>query len=179
MNENKLSPEQQAIKREVNTVSLNEVPQTTMMEAPSPEEPSFETSFTEEAPSDQPIFGEIEKKSIKEEDITERIHEITETIVNEKWDNLMAQLGNIQLWKDRVNNNIIAIKQEIVRINERFNNLEKAVLGKVSEYGEGITTIHTEMKALEKVFEKILEPLSSNIKQLDEITKTLTKLKQK
>ena len=36
--------------------------------------------------------------------------------------------------------------------------------------------MHTEMKALEKVFERIVEPLVTNVKELERIT---TKLKGK
>lgn len=103
-------------------------------------------------------------------DISGRIHEISEAIVNEKWDEFISKIGDIGVWKERVNSNIISIKQEIIRIEERFDNLEKAVLGKVSDYGKGIEGIHTEMKALEKVFERILDPLITNVKELERIT---------
>ena len=50
--------------------------------------------------------------------------------------------------------------------------------GKVREYSDDMRSIHTEMKALEKVFEKILEPLTDNIKELSKITEDL-KLRRK
>jgi len=109
-------------------------------------------------------------------DITERIHEIAESIVNEKWEEFMGRVGDLTAWQERVNMNISAIKQEIVRIQDRYENLQKAVLGRVSEYDKGIIEIHTEMKALEKVFERIIDPLVTNVKELERIT---TKLKGK
>lgn len=110
--------------------------------------------------------------------ITERIHEISEAIVNEKWEDFISKIGDLPIWKERVNSNIIGIKQELIRTQERFDNLERALLGKVGEYGRGIESIHTEMKALEKVFEKILEPLVSNIKELDRITEKMKNIKK-
>ena len=109
-------------------------------------------------------------------DITERIHEIAESIVNEKWEEFMGRVGDLTAWQERVNMNISAIKQEIVRIQDRYENLQKAVLGRVGEYDKGIVEIHTEMKALEKVFERIIDPLVTNVKELERIT---TKLKGK
>jgi len=103
----------------------------------------------------------------------ERIHEIVETVVNERWEELITKTGNLPVWKERVNMNIIAIKQEIVRLNERMENLQNSVLGKVKDYDQGMKDVQSEMKALEKVFEKILEPLVANIKELDKITKDL------
>lgn len=108
----------------------------------------------------------------------ERAHQIIEAVVGEKWEEIMGNVGNIAVWKEKVNNDVLSIKQELVRLEERFEQLQGAVLGRVKEYDEGVRGIHTEMKALEKVFEKILEPLTSNIKDLNEVTLELKKLKR-
>lgn len=108
---------------------------------------------------------------------TDRVHEIAEAIINEKWQELLSSVGNIAVWKEKVDTNILSIKQEIVRINERFDNLQNAVLGKVKEYDVDMKNVHTEMKALEKVFEKIIEPLTSNVKELGKITKELREIR--
>ncbi len=107
----------------------------------------------------------------------ERVHEIIEAIVSEKWQDVMGSVGNLAVWKEKVNNDIISIKQELVRLEERFEQLQGAVLGRVKDYDEGVRGIHTEMRALEKVFERILEPLTTNIKELNRITQELKKPK--
>jgi len=139
--------------------------QSSIMAAPEEEYTSADVQAPESTP--MPSQPQI--------DINERIHEISEAIVNEKWEEFLGKVGDLPIWKERVNSNITAIKQEIIRMGERFDNLEKAILGKVGDYGKGIEDIHTEMKALEKVFEKILDPLVSNVKELERIT---AKLKQ-
>lgn len=108
----------------------------------------------------------------------DRIHEITEAIVNERWEELMSHLGNIPVWKERVNNEIIAIKQEILRVSGRFDNLQTAILGQVKEYDKSVKDIHSEMKALEKVLEKIMEPLVYNIKELNSIVEEMKGFKK-
>ncbi len=108
----------------------------------------------------------------------ERIHEIIEAVVNEKWDEMAGRLGDVAVWKEKVNNDLIATKQEIVRIREDFRNLQNAVLGKVREYDAGMKDVHTEMKALEKIFERILEPLTANIKELSRLTEDMKKIKR-
>ena len=107
----------------------------------------------------------------------DRVHEIIEAIVSEKWEEVMGSVGNLAVWKEKVNNDITSIKQELVRLEERFEQLQGAVIGRVKDYDEGMKGIHTEMKALEKVFERILEPLTSNIKELNRITQDLKKSK--
>ncbi len=106
----------------------------------------------------------------------ETIEEIAESIINEKWEELMASVGNLAIWKEKVQSDIRAIKQELLRVEERFENLQKAVLGRVEEYHKAITTVSTDVKALEKVLQRILEPLTKNIKELSKITE---KLKEK
>ncbi len=103
----------------------------------------------------------------------EKIHEIAEAIVNERWEEFLGRIGDLAVWKERTETNILSLKQEIVRINQRFENLQNAVLGKIREYDQGMKDVHTEMKALEKVFEKIAEPLVMNIKELGRITEEL------
>ncbi|MBU0929700.1 MAG: hypothetical protein KJ623_01360 [Nanoarchaeota archaeon] len=105
----------------------------------------------------------------------ETIEQIAESIVNEKWEDLMASVGNIALWKEKIQTDVRSIKQEIMRIEERFENLQSAILGRVEEYHKTISTVGTEMKALEGVLERILQPLVSNIKELSRITEDLKK----
>ncbi|MBS3143294.1 hypothetical protein J4446_00230 [Candidatus Woesearchaeota archaeon] len=104
---------------------------------------------------------------------TDYIQQIAEEVVEEKWDDLMNKVGDIRLWKNKIDSDITSIKQEIMRTQNHFANLQKAVLGKVSEYNENILNINTEMKSLEKVFEKILQPLTHNVKELSKITDKL------
>jgi len=103
------------------------------------------------------------------------IQEITESVVEEKWDELMDKVGDLRLWKEKINSDMTSIKQEILRTQNRFENLQAAVLGKVHDYNENIININNEMKALEKVFEKILQPLTENVKELSKITDKLKK----
>ena len=106
---------------------------------------------------------------------TDMVQEITESIVDEKWDELMDRVGDLRLWKEKINSDMTSIKQEILRTQNRFENLQKAVLGKVHDYNENIININNDMKALEKVFEKILQPMTENVKELSKITNKLKK----
>ncbi|MBI4158775.1 hypothetical protein HY500_00780 [Candidatus Woesearchaeota archaeon] len=138
-----------------------------MEEAPSPWEEKTQFPVIEQHYSPQQYYPQSST--------TEEIQEIAESIIEERWQEFMARAGDFEIWKERTDREIISMKQEIIRTQDRFNNLQKAVLGKVSEYNENILNIGTEMKALEKVFEKILDPLVTNIKELERITNKLKK----
>lgn len=105
--------------------------------------------------------------------VEESIHEIVESVIDERWRQLESDFGDVALWKTRANDEITAIKQEVIRLAQRFANLENSLLGKVTEYDDHVMNVTTEMKALEKVFEKIVQPLTTNIKELNKITKEL------
>lgn len=103
----------------------------------------------------------------------EEIQSLVEEVIDERWKEFLSTIGDITIWKSQMGDEQEAIKQEILRQQARIDSLQVAVLGKVEEYNQGIKEIGLEMKALEKVFEKILEPLSSNIKELNKVTETL------
>jgi hypothetical protein len=105
----------------------------------------------------------------------EMMEEMAESIVSEKWEDMVRNVGDLRLWKEKVETDLAGIKQEVLRTQSRFENLQKAVLGKVSEYSQGITDLNSEIKAMEKVFEKILGPLTKNVKDLEKVTQKLKK----
>lgn len=120
----------------------------------------------------QPQYSSQEVFTSRESDI-QRLQELTESIIQEKWDDLIKSVGDITIFKEKVRSEIISIKQEILRTQERFENLQKAVLGKVTEYDKDVKEVGSEIKALEKVLEKIIEPLSTNIRELQKVTQEL------
>ena len=92
-----------------------DAPEDLLEEAPSPEgeEPSLRytqsnTGYNQPAPE----LG------------SSQIQEIVESIVEEKWDDLISKIGDVNLWKESVNNDLEAVKQEILRVQEKFNNLQ-------------------------------------------------------
>ena len=137
-----------------------------------------QTPSTEQAGfGEQPVKLDWGPASVPQSAFDEdRIHEITESVVNERWEDLMSSLGNIPIWKEKTSNDIVAMKQEILRISNRFDNLQVAVLGQVKEYDKSVRDIHSEMKALEKVFERIMEPLVVNVKELNKIVEEMKRL---
>jgi hypothetical protein len=106
------------------------------------------------------------------------IEEIAESIIKEKWTEMTQNIGDIKLWKERMDIDLEGTKQELIRTQEKFENLQKAVMGKISEYADGVTSIGTEMKALERVLEKILAPLTKSVKDLQQVTEKITTKKR-
>jgi len=103
----------------------------------------------------------------------ERIEEIAEAIIDEKWNEIVNSINKIIDWKDRTEARISRIDQQISDMKQDFDNLTKGVLGKIGEYDQNLTNIGSEIKAMDKVFQKVLPTLTENVHALDTITKNL------
>lgn len=98
---------------------------------------------------------------------------VIESIIEEKWHSFVEDLGDYKAWKEKTELQLKAIKQEVLRTHARIEGIEHSVIGKIKEYDSNITEFSTDIKALSKVFQKILEPLKENIKELSKITQDL------
>lgn len=141
-------------------------PQQPLQQAPAP-------TRVEVLPA--PVYPEYPPAPSVERIRKEEVEALIEQIIEEKWDALTVNIGDISMWKERVRTEIISIKQELLRLEHRFEEVNKAVLGKVSEYDKSVKRVGTDVKAIEKVLQKILQPLTTNIKELQRITTRLKK----
>ncbi|MBI4154085.1 hypothetical protein HY501_02010 [Candidatus Woesearchaeota archaeon] len=135
---------------------------------PTPPQPEMIQQPQQFMPMQQPMMPQQPSAGSYDE-----IQSLVEEVIDEKWRDLLASMGDMVTWKTQVADDLEATKQELLRLQHRFDTLSVAVVGKVDDYGKGVRELGIEMKALEKVFEKILEPLTSNIKELEHLTKGL------
>lgn len=103
----------------------------------------------------------------------ERIEEIAEAIIDEKWNEIVKSINKIIDWKDRADAKMTKFEQSILDMKQDFDNLTKGVLGKVGEYDQNLVNIGSEIKAMEQVFQKVLPTLTENVHTLDKLTRDL------
>jgi len=127
------------------------------------------------APSPSGVNGPVETSPSQERSSFDVIEEIAESIISEKWNDLIKNVGDLKLWKERIDTDLSGVKQEIVRTQGRLEDIQNSVMGKVSEYGEGMNEITAELKALESVMEKIMNPLTRSVKELQKVTEKIVK----
>ncbi|MFC1768820.1 hypothetical protein ACFLZX_03580 [Nanoarchaeota archaeon] len=101
----------------------------------------------------------------------DRIEEIAEAIIDEKWTNLIKDINKIVEWKENVDKKLSVIDQEIKDVKERFEALHKGLLGKINEYDSNIKDVGVEIKAMEKVFQKVLPTFTENVNKMERILK--------
>jgi hypothetical protein len=105
----------------------------------------------------------------------ERIEEMAETIIDEKWDELLKNINKITEWRDKTDARISKFEQEMKDLKDDFDKLHKALIGKISEYDQNILNVGTEIKAMERVFQKILPTFTENVSELSRITRNIKK----
>lgn len=103
------------------------------------------------------------------------IEETTEAIINEKWKELMGSVNKINEWKDSMDHKMSAIENNFKNLQTNFDKLHQAIIGKVGEYDQNILNVGTEIKAMEKVFQKILPTFTENVNELSRLTNKLNK----
>ncbi len=128
------------------------------------------------APMTAPLTGPAEEDSV------DRIEEVAEAIIDEKWSELMKHIQKVIDWKGRVDSRIVEMENKFKGLEAQFDKLHESIIGKIEEYDENIRDVGTEMKGMEKVFQKIIPELSSNVAELSKLTDTIkddTKKKKK
>lgn len=109
-------------------------------------------------PMDPPMRAPFEGGSDTEEMI--------EAIIDEKWNDLMADINKVIAWKEATDARITRMEQQMTDLKDSFDKLQQAVVGKVGEYDQHILEVGAEVKAMEKVFSKVLPVFTDNVAEL-------------
>jgi len=97
---------------------------------------------------------------------------VVESVVEEKWNEFAKAHANINEWQEAMITRVDKIEQSVDDLRGDLDNLHKALVGKIGEYDKSLIDVGTEIKAMEKVFQKVLPTLTENVAELSRITKT-------
>ena len=98
------------------------------------------------------------------------VEEYVEAIIDEKWTELEKDIQKIVEWKNRSEQRLTEISQRVEDMKDRIDKLQASILGKIGQYDQTMQDVGAELKAMEKVFSKVLPEFTDNVKQLSEIT---------
>ncbi len=108
---------------------------------------------------------------------TEKIEEVAEAIIDEKWQDFVDTINKVIEWKEKTEQKMTQTESQIKDLKDQFTQLQKGTLDKMAEYDEHILDIGTEIKAMESVFKKILPTFTENITELSRIVNEMKKNK--
>lgn len=131
-------------------------------------QPTQSPSFNQPQQTSNPFSGGVDEARIQE-----MIDETVEKVLEEAWGEITNKVNKVVSWKDKVEQQVNMLKEDIVAIRDGFETLEKKLFSKLSNYDKNILDVNSEMKALEKVFSKITPTLVNNVNELSKIAEDL------
>ncbi len=99
--------------------------------------------------------------------------ELIEAIIDEKWNDLVKDINKIIEWKNIADAKLISMTQQLKDMRGEFDKLHQSIIGKVGDYDQHILNVGAELKAMEKVFAKVLPVFTENVSELSRITDTM------
>ncbi len=112
-------------------------------------------------------------------DVSAKVEEISEAIIEEKWQDLLKDFNKAMEWKTGMEQRMAVLEQRFSDLKTAFDNLQKSVVDKVSDYDKSVKDVGSEMKALEQVFQKIIPTMTENVNELSRITKGMKPVQKK
>ena len=151
-------------------------PQREHQEPPDSAMPEYAQGYeAQQYPQQQPapVFRQPPKEMQPAASVDdERIQEIAEAIIDEKWEDLAKDIRKVAEWKEKTEDRIAKLEQQVLDLKISIDSLTKGIMSKISSYDQNIVDVGTEIKAMEKVFQKVLPNLTENVNKLDRMTKS-------
>ena len=143
--------------------------------------PDYGQSYEQSYPPPQPPFQSFQPPREIQAPVSideERIQEVAEDGIDEKWEEFAKDIKKVIEWKERSDERLSKLEQQIIDLRMSIDSLTKSIMSKISSYDQNIVDVGTEIKAMEKVFQKVLPTLTENVNKLDRLTKGVKHLPQ-
>lgn len=119
----------------------------------------------------------VNRPGSDESNLYERIEQIAESMIDEKWDELIGEVKKIIEWKEQVEEKQHKMAGELAKLKEDFKTLHGGVLGKLEEYDHRMQDVGTELNAVGKVFKDVVPVFVENVKELKGVVENSRKEK--
>ncbi len=106
------------------------------------------------------------------------VEEVAESIIEEKWSELQQELHKFAEWKEQTNARLDRVEKVMSDLTRDFDKLHTAIIGKIGDYDKTLLDVGTDIKAMEKVFQKVLPKLTESIDELKDVTAEVKGMKR-
>jgi DNA-binding transcriptional MerR regulator len=117
---------------------------------------------------DMPPMAQMQPSSNVDE---EKVQQIVEAVIDEKWEEFAKDVKKIIEWKEKSEDRMAKLEQQLIDMRLSMDSLTKSIIAKISSYDQNIVDVGTEIKAMEKVFQKVLPSLTENVNKLERMSK--------
>jgi len=96
----------------------------------------------------------------------ETMTEIVDRIIAEKLKEINQKIKPVVDFKNKAEEDIVDVKERLRRIESTIDSLQKAIIGKVGEFGQSTSMIHQDLENLHGTVSKLMNPLIDNYNEL-------------
>ena len=105
--------------------------------------------------------------------VSQEVEATVEAVVEERWKEVEKRLEKDKEWKAQTDARLARLEQYATDLKGDLDNLHRAIVSKISDYDKNLLSVGTEIKAMEKVFQKVLPTLTESVGELSRITKEI------
>ena len=99
----------------------------------------------------------------------ETMTEIVDRIIAEKLKEINQKIKPVVDFKNKAEEDITDIKERLRRIESTIDSLQKAIIGKVGEFGQSTSMIHQDLENLHGTVSKLMNPLVDNYNEMKKL----------
>lgn len=99
----------------------------------------------------------------------ETISEIADQVVQEKFAEYNKKTGDMVSFKNEVKDKLKDLDDRLKRIESNIDLLQRAIVGKIGEYGENMSMVQKDLTNIHDTMGKMMNPLIDNYQQLRKI----------
>ncbi|MBW2987289.1 hypothetical protein KY336_01950 [Candidatus Woesearchaeota archaeon] len=134
-------------------------------------EPEAPMELKPKAVGKPPAMGGIAPPpfAAKPEMNVEKIEEIAEAIIEEKWAEVTENINKVIDWKERTESKLNELDTKFGQAKTAVQGVKDELMDKLQEYDKQITDISTEVKAMSRVFEKLLPQFMESVSELSRV----------
>jgi septal ring factor EnvC (AmiA/AmiB activator) len=131
--------------------------------APLPETPA------RGVPALAPAFGAPaalkETRGLK----VEEMERILEEIVDERWKDVTKKFSDLETSRVKTETKTEELSKRVSELASRLDEISSVIMGKVDEYKKTMEDVDVEIKALEKVMQKLVPSMAEQVKELKNV----------
>ena len=152
------------------SMQMSSEPQITQPAVLQPQTQDF-SQYQEYAPEGDYDYPEYQEGGGGVADI-ETINDISSQLIDEKIKHFKKEVTEFTNFKKESHNKLEELDKRLTKIEDTLEDLKMAIIRKIGEYGEDIKNLSNEMKTTQNSFAKIINPLTTNAKAVQEKTET-------
>jgi DNA-binding transcriptional MerR regulator len=106
---------------------------------------------------------------VKEGPKIEEMERILEEIVDERWKDVTSKFSEFESARVKNETRVDELSKRVSELSSRIDEISNVVMGKVDEYKRTMEDVDVEIKALEKVMQKLVPSMAEQVRDLKDV----------